>query len=136
MDDNFEVCKLRIMEDVNNIIGELYNKINPTAQDLKLIKQSLDDFKSRMDSKIEDCQTVAKIMLNLGRENKERINGMHNTISEAYGLSAQAVNISNETKTAFNKLWMRIFLSIIGATLIGQGILFAGFFIVTKALSN
>jgi predicted DNA-binding protein (UPF0251 family) len=132
MSDEFEVCRLKIMQDVNKLLGNLYEKTNATEKEVGLIKQTLNNFINRMDSKVEDSQTVGRTMLQLGRENKERINGMINTIGEAHGFSSRASKKSIDTEKTLNNIWLRIFFSILGSTLLSQAILFAAFFMFVR----
>lgn len=136
MPNEYEVCRLKIMQEVNELLGDLYEKVNLTGKESELLKQAFDNYVARMDSKLEDCQTVGHTMLQLGRENKERINGMHNTVGEAHGFASRAFKKTIDTEKSFNNLWLRIFLSILGATVLGQGVMLFVVISVSKSLGQ
>jgi len=127
------------MKDVNERLDSIHEKINEgnerAAEEGKareLLEQAFGSYVKRMDSKVENCQTVSQLMLDLGKKNKERINGMATAIGEAHGFSAQALNKSNDTEKAFNRLWLRIFFSIVVSILLSQAGVFMAFLAFAK----
>jgi len=127
------------MKDVNERLGSIHEKINEAndraadeGKARELLEQAFGNYVKHMDSKLENCQTVSRLMLDLGKQNKERINGMATAIGEAHGFSARALNKSNTTEKAFNRLWLRIFFSIVVSTLLSQAGLFMAFLTFVK----
>lgn len=130
-----EVLKYKIMKDLNDGLGAAYDKINETNMALadeckarELLEQAFGNFAKREDIKSEDFRLVSLKMLETGKQNTERINGMVTSIGEMAGHAAQALNQSKKTDEKFNRLWMKIFFAIIGSTLLSQVILFSAFF--------
>lgn len=136
MTPSYEGLKYKLMKDLNKSLESIHEKINEVNNELadeckarELLEQAFGNFVKRIDSKIENSQTVGNIMLDIGNKNKERINGMATAIGEMAGHAAQALNQAKKTDEKFNRLWMRIFFAIIGSTLLSQVILFSAFFI-------